>query len=658
MLKKDLSKILQQDLSNRSSISELRRNVFLHSSTSREKENIISEREKAINDLSGQLDYFKNQIVIRDRGQEEINQSFQSERNSLLDLINEKESTILQLSAELESLREKTSGLVSVHQELSKVQLQNSDYAAKIRELIEHISGLQTTHENYLKENSSLKIQNESLKNDIRLIKTGHAEEINKIQVELSIVTNNAAEKAKMLESRISELNIENTNLDEKNTELYSINTELQTSNFEAISELSLIRLKSEETVLVLKDEISTLESAAVAINSENRILTDKLTSLKLNSEETISVLKEEILGLESFALELKMENATVKHQLKDLKIKESESVAILKDEITELEKLSAESIENLQKRIHDEARKSESLHAELSRCHLKIKELESGIVSLTQNNNDLEVKVTTLNASLTTLQIERKELEKTSGLLHDSTIEVASLKNQLSDAENLRHILEKELLQSRENLSQANLKADSYDEVFSAHEKLKEDFFQLTNAANNLKGELKEQEEKNQELLIIVDELNLKIADTKLDELQQLADQLNTEKIKLEETVSDLKRELFKAEEDLSKFSDYEELESLKLQISAMEDETSSLIQQKENLENQVVELLSKLSEYSQKTENQIIRDIDLEKEPNSTTLAKALAGSLTDKKSVKLKINELLREIDRCIATLNAQS
>jgi hypothetical protein len=78
----------------------------------------------------------------------------------------------------------------------------------------------------------------------------------------------------------------------------------------------------------------------------------------------------------------------------------------------------------------------------------------------------------------------------------------------------------------------------------------------------------------------------------------------------------------------------------------------------QKEELEKQVSSLLIKISDYSEVVENQLIDKNNLEKETNSVNLAKVLAGSLENKKSVKLKINELLKEIDRCIANLKAQS
>ena len=151
-----------------------------------------------------------------------------------------------------------------------------------------------------------------------------------------------------------------------------------------------------------------------------------------------------------------------------------------------------------------------------------------------------------------------------------------------------------------------------------------------------------------------------VKVLESKHHDLQQLADDLNTDKIKLEEIITDLKRELFKSEEELSNFLNTQKNEHAELlqKIETMKNESLGLKVQKEELEKQVSSLLLKISEYSQVIENQLIDKNNLEKEANSVNLAKVLAGTLENKKSVKLKINELLKEIDRCIANLKAQS
>ena len=62
LLKKGLEEVLSEDLNNRSSIADLRRNVFLQTNKAEEKEQQISAREAKIGELSAEVDYFKNQL--------------------------------------------------------------------------------------------------------------------------------------------------------------------------------------------------------------------------------------------------------------------------------------------------------------------------------------------------------------------------------------------------------------------------------------------------------------------------------------------------------------------------------------------------------------------------------------------------------------------
>ena len=71
------------------------------------------------------------------------------------------------------------------------------------------------------------------------------------------------------------------------------------------------------------------------------------------------------------------------------------------------------------------------------------------------------------------------------------------------------------------------------------------------------------------------------------------------------------------------------------------LELENSQLIEQNKNLENQISE------------QHQLIND--LEKKHQSLKVANAIVGSKEDKHLTKLKINTLIREIDRCIVQLS---
>jgi len=68
---------------------------------------------------------------------------------------------------------------------------------------------------------------------------------------------------------------------------------------------------------------------------------------------------------------------------------------------------------------------------------------------------------------------------------------------------------------------------------------------------------------------------------------------------------------------------------------------ENSRLIEQNKSLEDQILK------------QHQLIND--LEKKHESLKVANAIVGSKEDKHLTKLKINTLIREIDRCIVQLS---
>lgn len=70
--------------------------------------------------------------------------------------------------------------------------------------------------------------------------------------------------------------------------------------------------------------------------------------------------------------------------------------------------------------------------------------------------------------------------------------------------------------------------------------------------------------------------------------------------------------------------------------------------LEEKATLQKMIGELSDKLDQTQQNIE-------ELKEENGKLRMASSLAGASGDKKEVKLKINELVREIDKCIALLN---
>ena len=88
--------------------------------------------------------------------------------------------------------------------------------------------------------------------------------------------------------------------------------------------------------------------------------------------------------------------------------------------------------------------------------------------------------------------------------------------------------------------------------------------------------------------------------------------------------------------------------LTRIKSKVKGLMDSNTQLSIQKENLENEIVQLTSVIEQ--QKTELE-----SFDEKVKMLKMAKSLEGDSESNKEMKLKINELVREIDKCIALLN---
>lgn len=88
--------------------------------------------------------------------------------------------------------------------------------------------------------------------------------------------------------------------------------------------------------------------------------------------------------------------------------------------------------------------------------------------------------------------------------------------------------------------------------------------------------------------------------------------------------------------------------LESLKNSVYQLMDKCSQLESQNKHLSNELTILNTKITNKQAEIE-------ELNEKYNVLKIAKSLEGASSENKEVKLKINEMVREIDKCIALLN---
>ena len=720
LLKQGLQQILQEDLSNRGSIAELRRNVFLQSSKSEEKEAVLAAKEKALAELVSEVDYFKNQIAIRDTNLEENKQSFSEERSSLMEVIQEKETQIAALNQELEGVRERAMQVEQKNTEVNRLSFENSNYASKIRELVEHIALLQEKDEASQKEINLLKVkadqddtikkendkfrseantlsqllntekekneksnqENISLRSQVESGTQSIAElnsQLTKVKEENQIISGNISDlqnKLAISETTIRQLEekqfLSNNELDamEKSIqEIRALNQELQVANFELMSKEQAIRISSEETSAVLREEITQLEE--LSFETIENLRSD---NVRLSAE--LSLIQEQQKNLVfdgKSPQELFLEYSKLQEEMKVLL---SNSAQIQ----SEFNSVNSEN-QRMKSSLNDAQREKVQLQEIIDALEVKMETLHNQLTDIQTQNQDLVIRSNELNAinqSLSSYRENYISAQQKISELENTVRDLYSAQSSYVSAEEFNQVISNNGILNSEieslrnqllNTTDFSLKIQSLSDQNHSLLKEIEELKILSNVAagledqkvvnDELHGENKRLSDMNELLSKRVDELeklNLELGETsgnasenekKITQLQMIADELNAEKIRLEELITDLKRELYKAEDKVSSSKDF-----------TASDELANIQQQKIELEAQVGELLEKIAELSNMSENQKVEQGNLEKESNSVTLASVLAVSLKNKKAVKLKINELLREIDRCIAMLNAQS
>jgi chromosome segregation ATPase len=772
LIKNGLKEILNEDISIRNSIADLRRNAFLHSSRAEEKETQVSVKETRIKELSSEIEYFKTQLSIKEKTIGEQLDSVTTEKRSLQETIALKENEISALRKEIARISDQLKSASSATEELSKLSLENSHYASKIRELVAHIEKQQETENKLKGELQSWKLKNkdsESLVKEIESLKSKHASELgalrseienlrrsngketSSLQKELELLKTQSEETISVLKEEIiqlEELSVETisnlkkeleektevspallfeiTALQASNTGLQQINTTLQSGNFDLVTEndelkrqVSDLKESSAAAIAVLHAEIEThaaqaslseeteklklelnLRDEEIALrdvciqdlnavlvasretvdarNLEIQELNSQIAEFRAAADRSVESLKAELGQLAGTLIEMSARlaaNSKETEALKEIRLVLEKENAELKNTIAQLntvqaaESLAAETGSAELNELKNENTRMASLTGMLKKRVVELETLnkelkdslqESGNTSEMQN--EFELQVAQLNSEINVHLKAITELEDKAGLLNESLTERTNLLLQAQ--------MEREAYSAELNNLKAQLEKQTNNTIDEEIDNSR------LNSLNVLLGEKEEEvlSWKNQwkqlsaekgELIATINQLKNE-AEMKVSDVQTTADEINQEKIKLEETITDLKRELFKAEEKMeealasSKDSKESEefIDGLFKKIDILNDKCQKLQAQKEELESQVPELLNKIAELSELTVNQNNAPESLDKNKISPNLAGMLVASVKDKKAAKLKINELVREIDRCIAMLNAQS
>ncbi len=131
----------------------------------------------------------------------------------------------------------------------------------------------------------------------------------------------------------------------------------------------------------------------------------------------------------------------------------------------------------------------------------------------------------------------------------------------------------------------------------------------------------------------------------------------LTADKAALETQVEQLKNELANWESSPNKNEEQEEfVNRLTKQIESLTEERLGLLNEKEEMANQLLKMNEVVNSISQGIDAQNIDVTDLNNHRKNIILAQSSGGTTNEKTVMKKQINELVREIDKCIALLSA--
>lgn len=431
-LKNELEQLLKEDLSNRSSLQEMRRNVFLSSETAGKREKELQEKESLIASLHSRIE--KESATLQT-----------------------KDERIAELENELELLRvknkeysDKLSADAGLWDEVNKLTVENNHFATKIRDLILHIDGQNEKEERLSRELTqsasqvkSLNAEKEKLKQELEKItqqKLFAGDEQEKIAEENAMLK----QKNELMEMQLNDakflIHSQNANLESAERSLQNLKQEFN----QAIDELY------KEKALIVNDNATLVADHDLA-HYDNELLKGEIESLKVSFEEfSVNKHKEiEALGEEKGKLGAELE--MLKSELTAFTGKEEILQASFHEEREtlnqEIEKLNS----SFMALISESRQKTETLEFEKNNLLIQLEDLNRQLLehreakagSSEKENEEFISKlfkqIDALNDEKLQLTSQREEMEEQAGVLQQRLADLGQvIENQSSEIKNL----------------------------------------------------------------------------------------------------------------------------------------------------------------------------------------------------------------------------
>ncbi|MFO0321143.1 MAG: hypothetical protein ACK504_01800 [Bacteroidota bacterium] len=669
-IKAELEEVLKNDVILRKDFNQVKRSLS-------DYRNQLIQRDEDCKRLEVSIDVLNTKLVVMERDNSSLKNEitfFRDLKNTIAEQLTEKQNEINELHLTIENLESQLANISFEHEIKTEELKLNSNH---------EISTLKSLHEDQIKELKSNKFSAQD--NLIIELETKIFELTNSFDVAKQEIISSYEAKIEELKNQFNsqidnlktESNLQIENFDASTSETISSLTqsyELQISELNnkwenekaellSVHEAQLLELNNS-----LQEHQSNFENEInFSLNKINALFAEKENELTVaHQEEIAKIISESEVSIENLKLEydIKLSHAVLHSNSQNSKLTEDLSKALAENEAF---KDNQNAIQELNAIIEEQKNQISDLTNHCSTLNHSVDDLNELLLNEKQ----------TIDQFISELELNHQEaLENQKLEFNKLLIENTSLISEIEIVSDKLSVTESAALLLKDEISE--FKSISEAKVFELKETLTAKNFELTHlAASNsafqtemdyLKIEL---EEKNNQLKT----LNTK--EEKIDSLQLELDAAIANRLDLEHQLTSLQLSITELNNQIetftTKIADYEvEISNLKsttksdekdsfidrlfLQIDALTDERLTLLNEKEEMVNQLLKMNESISILSQHVDYQNFDISALDSHRKNVILSKSLSNEGSEETILKKQINELVREIDKCISLLSA--
>lgn len=663
-----------------SQIDDLKHNVYYKETGLRD------EYESRLTDLNNLMSNREQDLLLNH--EEELNSLRNDYEQQITKLISEYKTLSQSHQGEIESLEESHQSTIQKLEEDFRQKYDTSDLKYKteitnLREALEEqrqtltsnfntwIENLKTEHEekekhlvsSYEEQLDTLKQTVYSTSQDVTLAFQNQISEL-KLLHETSVTEIHANYKIQFDElTQGYETKLSNT-LIHSNSQNSKLTEELSNSHLENSRSLE----KIQELILQIDIQNANIENLSIQLSHFQTQLTEEANRFfELNKE------------FEAFKQTATLSNNEcvnqLNNQIDNLNVANAEVVSQLHSQIVDL----SSELKNLA--VVFETTTNSLSETELA-LELKIQELESASIKIESLNADIELtkqskaevdseiesfKAQTIDSFLQIIEAKEVEYQKllveNASLINETDLAQDKVEARETEISLLKGELEEVKLQSagkveffKEILANKNFEIANLEANQAA---LNQELQLVKSDADSLRGQLQESSQPNESLLSLQNQV-ASFQEEKSALIVEITS-MHTITTKLKDSILGLNEQISTYEDEIQllrsngKVDEQDAfIDKLFKQIDQLNDERLLLLEEKEQMGNQLLKMNNVLSDLSQEVDSEQIEVSGLNNHRKNVILAKN-SNELNERSQMKEQINDLVREIDKCIALLS---